>query len=93
MMQPLTAETIRPGTRIRYRNGRWATIIEVRKSVSQMHEVAVWDDSWGGENGSRRMDSWASRRYMTRVAVIGDPAADPNPTIHANWVVHTEEAE
>lgn len=91
MMQPLFHEAIKPGVRIQYRSGRWATIIEVRESASQMYEVAVWDDSWGGENGSRRMDSWASRRYMSRVAVIGDPAEDPNPTIHERWVVRTKE--
>lgn len=89
----LTLETMRPGTRIQYRSERWATITEVRASASGAYEVAVWDDGWGGEDGTCNLSSWTSRRYVARVAVIGDPVEDPNPTIHARWVVHAEEAQ
>lgn len=79
-----TEDDFTPGTRIRYPRGSWGTIIRVETIRERGLFAKVWDDAWGGENGSVDLSKWIACRYLGRVTVDNDN--DPNPDIHELWV-------
>lgn len=80
----ITTDDLRPGTRIRYGNGVWGTITRVRKTRTRGWRIKVWDDAWGGEDGTYDCGVWVDSAYLRHVTV--DNAGDPNPNIHERWL-------
>lgn len=85
--RPITDDDFRPGTRIRYGNGVWSTITKVKKPRSHRDwQIKVWDDSWGGEDGTWDRGDWTERGFLIKAGVTVDNENDPNPTIHERWL-------
>lgn len=83
----LTEADLKPGTRIRYRSGRWGTVIRVKKPRSSRDwQVKVWDDSWTGLAAENDHGVWADRSYMLMIGAVVGADDDPNPTIHERWL-------
>jgi len=84
----ITDDDFHPGTRIRYGNGVWGTITKVKKPRGQRDwQIKVWDDNWGGEDGTYDQSMWTERGFLRNVTV--DNENDPNPNIHERWLGKT----